>query len=139
MGTKRDRERPPPVVVPVDRHALAAALTLFVTRFVVENKREQMRTRLLAVERRSETLVAVVRWLHGTTAMLEGADRSPAGLQARFGELVGVYLDEAGARRTTIANALDLGRARASLFVGDTGRIAMLTSADAPPVLCSWP
>jgi hypothetical protein len=128
-----------PKPVPVDRHGLRAALTLFVTRFVIEDKRDQMHQRLLAAERRGETLVAVVRWIQGTRTQLEGADRSPAGLQARFGEVTGVYLDEDGARRTTIAVALDLGRARPSLFIGDTGRIAMITNVDGPPVLCSWP
>ena len=139
MGTKRETKRVTPVAVPVDRHALSAALTLFVTRFVTDDKRDQMHKRLLAAERRGETLIALVRWLHGTNAVLVGADRSPAGLQARFGELTGVYVDESGAWKTTIAGALELGRARAALFVGDTGRIAMITAAGQPPVLCSWP
>lgn len=139
MGTKRETKPRPPTVTPVDRHGLRAALTLFVTRFVIEDKRDQMHKRLLTAERRDETLVALVRWIEGSNAVLEGADRSPAGLHARFGEVIGVYLDEAGARRTTIGGALELGRGRASLFIGDTGRIALITSPDSPPVLCSWP
>nr|MDQ3367928.1 hypothetical protein [Myxococcota bacterium] len=68
---------------------------------------------------------------------LAGADCSPAGLQARFGELTGVHLDEAGARRTTIAGALELGRGRATLFIGDSGRIAMITADDGAAFVCS--
>ena len=137
MGKKREATPVAQVSVPVDRHGLNAALTLFVTRFVIEDKRVQMHQRLFTNERRTETLVAVVRWVQGTKAPLEGADRSPAGLQARFGEVTGVYLDDDGARRTTLSGALDLGRAAASLFIGDTGRIAMITSVDGPPILCS--
>ena len=139
MGKKREAKPVAPVSVPVDRHGLNAALTLFVTRFVIEDKRDQMHQRLLTNERRKETLAAVVRWIQGTKAPLEGADRSPAGLHTRFGEVTGVHLDEHGARRTTLGGALDLGRAAASLFIGDTGRIAMMTSVDGPPILCSWP
>jgi phage-related minor tail protein len=135
--TKRDARPPAPVVQPVDRHGLAAALRLFVTGFVVADKREQMHKRLLAAERRGETLAALPRWIEGTHVTLEGADRSPAGLQARFGELLGVHLDTDGARRTTIAGALALGRARSSLFVGDAGRIAMITVEAGAPILCS--
>jgi len=137
MGTKREAKAVAPVVQPVDRHGLSAALRLFVTRFVIEDKRDQMHKRLLTSERRGETLAAVVRWIEGTTAVLVGADRSPSGLQARFGDLLGVHLDEVGARRTTIAGALELGRGRASLFIGDTGRIAMVTVEEGPPTLCS--
>ncbi len=124
-------------MVPVDRHGLSAALTLFVTRFVIKDKRDQIHKRLLAAERRGETLDTLVRWIQGTKAELAGADQSPVGLQARLGEVTGVYLDENGARRTTIVGALDLGRARASVFIGDTGRIALIMVADGPPVLCS--
>ena len=139
MGKKRETKPVAPVSVPVDLHGLRAALTLFVTRFVIEDKRTQMHQRLLTKERRAETLIAVARWIQGSKSVLEGAEQSPAGLRARFGDVSGVYLDEDGARRTTIDGALDLGRARASIFVGDTGRIAMITAADGPPLLCSWP
>lgn len=122
---------------PVDRHGLSAALTLFVTRFVIKDKRDQIHKRLLAAERRGETLGTLVRWVQGTRAELAGADRSPAGLQARLGEVTGVYLDETGARRTTIVGALDHGRARTAVFIGDTGRIALLMVADGAPILCS--
>ena len=97
---------------PIDPKALAAALALFTSRFVVEDKRDQMHKRLVTAERRAETLVAVERWLHGRHTELEGKDRSPA---------------------------LELGRGRASLFIGDSGRVALLTRADQPPVLCAWP
>jgi hypothetical protein len=122
----------------VERRGLDSALLLFVDRFVVEDKRRQIHKRLLTAERRGETLESLPRWLAGTTAPLEGRDRSPAGLRARLGEIVGVHLDEAGARRTTIAGALELGRDRASLFVGDNGRIALITVVGGAPVLCSW-
>jgi hypothetical protein len=137
VGTKRESKPAPPVVLPVDRTALGAALRLFVTRFVIEDKREQMHKRLFTAERRAETLVALERWIAGTKTELAGADRSPAGLEARFGAIMGVHLDEAGARRTTIAGALELGRSRASLFVGDSGRIALLTASGGAPILCS--
>lgn len=122
---------------PLDRHGLSAALTLFVRGFVIKDKRDQVHRRLLAAERRGETLGTLVRWLQGTRAELAGADRSPAGLQARLGEITGVYLDEKTAQRTTIVGALELGRARAAVFVGDTGRIALVMVADGPPILCS--
>jgi hypothetical protein len=137
MGTKRESKAAPPVVLPIDRTALGAALRLFVTRFVIADKQEQMHKRLFTAERRGETLVTIERWLAGTRTELAGADRSPAGLEARFGPIMGVHLDEAGARRTTIAGALELGRSRASLFIGDSGRIAMLTVEGGAPVLCS--
>ena len=121
----------------MERRGLEAALRLFVDRFVVEDKRAQLHKRLLAAERRGETLEVLPRWIAGAMAPLEGRDRSPAGLHSRFGELSGVHLDEAGARRTTIAGALELGRGRCSLFVGDTGRIALITAADGPPLLCA--
>lgn len=124
---------------PIDPKALAAALTLFTSRFVVEDKRDQMHKRLVTAERRGETLVAVERWLHGRHAELEGKDRSPAGIETRFGALSGIYLDDDTSCRTTIRGALELGRGRASLFIGDSGRVALLTRTDQPPVLCAWP
>lgn len=119
---------------PVDRHGLAAALKLFAASFVVADKRTQIQTRLLAADRRRETLETLPRWIATRTAPLEGADQSPAGLRARFGELRGVYLAESGASRVTIADALVLGRGAPSLFVADSGSIALIT---APPLLCS--
>ncbi len=122
---------------PIDRHGLSAALTLFVTRFVVKDKRDQIHKRLFTAERRGETLGTLPRWITGLKSELAGADRSPAGLQARLGEVTGVYLDGDGARRTTIVGALELGRGRAGVFIGDTGRVAMILVADAAPLLCS--
>jgi hypothetical protein len=110
---------------------------LFVDRFVVEDKRGQIHRRLLAAERRAETLASLPRWLAGTRAVLEGRDRSPAGLHSRFGEIIGVHLDEGASRRTTIVDALELGRGGGSLFVSDSGRIALLTVAGGAPILCS--
>jgi hypothetical protein len=133
----KSREPRSPTSQPVDRHGLDAALRLFVAGFVIEDKRTQMHKRLLAAERRLETLVALPRWLAGTPTELEGSDRSPAGIRARLGELVGVHLDAAGARRTTIAHALDLGRAKPSLFIGDAGSVAMITVEAGPPLLCA--
>lgn len=122
---------------PVDRHGLAAALRLFVTTFVVADKRTQIHTRLLAGERRLETLETLPRWISVRTAPLAGADQSPAGLRTRFGELLGVHLRDSGASRTTIADALDLGRATSSLFVADSGNIALITAVSGAPILCS--
>jgi hypothetical protein len=122
---------------PVDRHGLAAALTLFVTNFVVADKRTQIHTRLLAAERRLETLETLPRWISVRTAPLAGADQSPAGLRARFGDLVGVRLGEAGASRVTIADALELGRATPALFIADSGNISMISAASGAPILCS--
>ena len=140
MGTKRGTAAPRSIASqPVDRAGVDAALGLFVARFVVEDKRRQVHQRLLTAERRIETLGTLARWLAGRVSPLAGAERSPAGLEARVGELVGVQLDEAGARRLTIAGALERARAQASLFIGDTGRIALLTAAGEPPLLCMWP
>jgi hypothetical protein len=110
---------------------------LFVDRFVVEDKRGQIHKRLLAAERRGETLASLPRWIAGTRAPIEGRDRSPAGLHSRFGEVMGVHLDDVAMRRTTIAGALELGRDRGSLFVSDSGRIALITVAGGAPILCS--
>jgi hypothetical protein len=121
----------------VDRHALAAALKLFATNFVVADKRTQIHTRLLAAERRLETLETLPRWIAVRTTPLAGADQSPAGLRARFGELIGVHLRDTGASRTTIADALDLGRATCSVFIADSGNIALITIASGAPILCS--
>lgn len=137
MGTKRETRTATPVAQPVDRHGLSAALRLFVTQFVVTDKRDQIHKRLLAAERRDETLGTLPRWISGITSELTGTDRSPAGLQARLGEVIGVYLDEDGARRITIVGALDLGRGRAGVFIGDTGRVALILVADGAPILCS--
>lgn len=137
MAGKREVPPPPIVDQPVDTHGLNAALRLFVASFVVDDKRTQLHKRLLTAERRAETLATLPRWLAGRTAPLTGADLSPAGLRARFGDLSGVHLDDRGARRVTIARALQLSRSSASLFIGDSGRIAMVTAAGEPPTLCS--
>lgn len=122
---------------PVERQAVDSALRLFVAHFVVDDKQGQIHKRLLAAERRVETLGTLPRWLAKPPAPLAGAEQSPAGLRARFGELVGVHLDESGARRTTIAGALERGRGRASLFVDDRGWIALITVEDGAPLLCA--
>ena len=122
---------------PVDHRALDAALALFVRAFVVDDKRKQMHDRLLTKERRQETLEALPRWLSARTEPLAGKDKSPAGLRARLGELVGVQLDATGARRVTIARALELGRGQASLFIGDNGRVALVTLVEGAPLLCA--
>lgn len=138
MGTKRAGAPPPAAPSqPVDQRALGAALRLFVAGFVVEDKRDQMYKRLLASARRCETIEAVPRWIAVRTTPLEGEDRSPAGLEARFGELSGIQLDEDGAHRTTIAGALARARQRSSLFIGDSGQVALLTLATGTPLLCS--
>ncbi|MDQ3340559.1 MAG: hypothetical protein M4D80_35830 [Myxococcota bacterium] len=137
MGKKREVKEPTPTVQPVDPRGLDAALRLFTTTFVIDDKRTQVHKRLVTAERRVETLTTLPRWIRTRQAPLEGADQSPTGLRARFGELVGIVLDEDGARRTTIAHALELGRARVSLFVADNGSVAMITATDAPPILCS--
>src|SRR5712672_457261 len=120
----------------VEHKALDAALALFVAAFVVEDKRKQMHDRLLAKDRRAETLAALPRWLARSTE-LAGKDKSPDGITARFGELTGVHVDANGAQRVTIARALELGRASASLWIGDNGRIALLTRDGGAPLLVS--
>ena len=137
MGTKRDAKPAEPAPQPVDHRALDAALRLFVSAFVVDDKRSQIHKRLLASERRAETLASLSRWIAAAMAPLEGADRSPAGLRARFGELTGIRLAEDGASRTTIARALELGRSTSSVFIADNGNLAMITIVGALPVLCS--
>ncbi len=122
---------------PVERSGLDSALQLFVTRFVIDDKRTQVHKRLFTAERRVETLGTLPRWIAGTTAPLAGADQSPAGLRRRFGDLMGVHLDDDGARRLSIANALELGRGRASLFIGDAGWVALITIEGGVPLLCS--
>lgn len=116
---------------------LAPALQLFVTSFVTEDKRKQMHDRLLTKDRRGETLEALPRWLAARTEQLAGKDKSPAGITARFGALTGVYLDAGGAQRVEIGKALELGRAIASLWIGDNGRVALITVAGGAPLLVS--
>ena len=105
--------------------------------FVVDDKRSQIHKRLLTSERRLETLASLPRWIAVGTAPLEGADRSPAGLRARFGDITGIRLTEDGGSRTTIARALELGRGTSTVFIADSGHVAMITVADGPPILCS--
>lgn len=137
MGTKREARPPATEVRPVDPRGVDAALRLFVTTFVVDDKRTQIHKRLLTAERRLETLEALPRWIRTRTAPLAGADQSPTGLHARFGELLGVHLHAAGASRTTIAGALERGRGTPTLFVADSGNLALITRADDAPLLCS--
>ena len=121
----------------LDARALAAAVDLFAKTFVVDDKRSQIAKRLATHERRSETLTTLARWIRTRTAPLEGSDKSPAGIRARFGDLSGVLLSGDGAQRTTIANAIELGKQRACLFIADSGNLALITSVDAAPLLCS--
>ena len=121
----------------LDARALTAALDLFTKTFVVDDKRTQLAKRLATSERRAETLSTLSRWIQTRTAPLEGADKSPAGIRARFGDLTGVLLADDGAQRTTIAKAVELGKQRASLFIADSGSLALITSVDAAPLLCS--
>jgi hypothetical protein len=137
VGTKRDAQPSAPAPQPVDPHALDAALRLFVSTFIVDDKRSQIHKRLLASERRAETLASLPRWIAGGTLPLEGADRSPSGLRARFGDLTGIRLTEEGSSRTTIAHALELGRKTSAVFIADNGNLAMITMMGEPPVLCS--
>jgi hypothetical protein len=137
VGTKRDAKSPEPSLHPIGDRALDAALRLFVSSFVVDDKRTQIHKRLLAAERRRETLETLPRWLGVAAETLEGADRSPAGLRARLGDLTGIRLSAEGAGRTTITHALELGRRAPSVFIADSGNVAMLTVVDGPPLLCS--
>lgn len=123
-------------MTPVDPRALRAALELFVKTFVVDDKRAQIRNRLATAERREETLTTLPRWLERDTP-LEGADRSPAGAAKRFGEVLGVHVAAESVRRTTLADALALGRRTATLFVADNGNLAIVTVPDGTAVLCS--
>jgi hypothetical protein len=60
-------------------------------------------------------------------APLEGVDRSPAGLRIRLGDLSWIRVAEGGAGSTTVARALELGRGAASLFIADSGTVALIT------------
>ena len=121
----------------LDPRALDAALRCLAA-FVVDDKRKQIHQRLLTAARRAETLATLPRWLACRTAPLEGADKSPAGLEARFGTLSGVLVTADGAIRTTIVDALVRGRSAASVFIADNGNVALITHADGTaPTLCS--
>ena len=121
----------------LDARALTAALDLFARTFVVDDKRNQIAKRLATRERRADTLTTLSRWIRTRTEPLEGAEKSPAGIRTRFGDLSGVLVADDGARRVTIANALERGKQRASLFIADSGNLALITSVDAAPLLCS--
>lgn len=102
---------------------IVPALRLFVEKFVVEDKRKQMLDRLSTKERREETLEALPRWLQGVRAPLAGPDKSPAGIEKRFGALQGVLLQVDGAQRVTIREAVV---AKQGLWIADHGRMALL-------------
>ena len=55
----------------------------------------------------------------------------------RLGDITGIRLTEDGASRTTIARALELDRGTSSVFIADSGHVAMITVVDGPPILCS--
>lgn len=118
----------------LDQRAIDAALRLFVAAFVVDDKKKQIHQRLLTAERRAETLATLPRWLAGRQAPLEGADKSPAGLRKRFGELAGVRLVATGATRVTIEHALVR---EPSVFVADNGLFALVIPVEGAPILCS--
>jgi hypothetical protein len=115
---------------------LDSALRLFADTFVVDDKRKQIHDRLFTADRRIETLETLPRWIKTRTAPLEGKDKSPAGLQARFGEVIGIFVDDSGATRVTIVEALERGRGRATLFIADNGNLALISTAEAA-LLCS--
>lgn len=118
----------------MDTKALDAALRLFVASFVVDDKKKQIHQRLLTAERRGETLATLPRWLAGRQAPLAGADKSPMGLRKRFGELSGVRLVASGAARVTIEQALVR---EPGVFIADNGNLALVTSVENAPILCS--
>ena len=123
---------------PVDPKALDAALALFVRTFVVDDKRKQMHDRLLTKERRGETLEVLPRWLAGRREELAGKDKSPAGLTARMGAITGVFLDATTCRRVAIARTLELARGTPALWIGDTGRAALVVQTGGPSLLLSF-
>ena len=123
---------------PVDTKGLDAALVLFVRTFVTDDKRKQIHDRLLAKERRAETLATLPRWLAGRREELAGKEKSPAGLAARMGAITGVFLDETSAKRIVIARALELARGASALWIGDTGRVALVVQAGGPSLLLSF-
>ncbi|MBK7075004.1 MAG: hypothetical protein IPH44_22155 [Myxococcales bacterium] len=135
MSPRPTAPRTPIATTPVEQRGLEAAVRLFTGRFVVPDKQAQLAQRLATAARRAETLAALPRWLVGAPSPLAGAEQSPAGLEARVGAQVGVHLDADGARRTTIGDALALGRGHAALFVADTGRLALVFRADCAPLL----
>lgn len=110
-------------------------MRLFAGKFVVPAKQAQLEARLATAARRGETLAALPRWLAGAPTPLAGAEQSPAGLEARLGAQVGIYLDDDGARRTTIGDALTRSRGHAALFIADSGRLALVFRVDAAPLL----
>ena len=135
MSTRRATPRPPVAAPPIDQRGLEAAVRLFASRFVVADKQAQIAQRLSTAARRRETLAGLTRWLAGSPTPLVGVEQSPAGLEARVGAMTGVYLDADGARRLPIGDALERGRGQAALFIGDTGRLALLMSPAGAPLL----
>ena len=125
----------PIATTPVAQRGLEAAARLFASKFVVPAKQAQLAQRLATAARRGETLTAQPRWLAGTPTPLAGAEQSPAGLEARVGAQVGIYLDDDGARRTASGAALALGRGHAALFIADSGRLALVFRVDDAPLL----
>lgn len=135
MSPRRAASRPPVAATPVDQRGLEAAVRLFASRFVVADKQAQIAQRLSTAARRGETLAGLPRWLAGAPTPLVGVEQSSAGLEARVGAMTGVYLDADGARRLPIGDALERGRGQAALFIGDTGRLALLMSPAGAPLL----
>lgn len=128
---------------PADEAAAASAIGRFVNTFVIASKRERMLAMLLHADRnkRCEAIQTVYKWIEPAhQCELEGNTGFPQHLRERFGDLRGVFLDEASASHVTIAGAAVLAAGGfGGIFIADAQPIALLFAEVGPPTLCSRP
>ncbi len=123
---------------PLDDSATKFALERFVATFVSKVKRERA-LMLLGGSGRIEGLQRLHDWIDVKfQTLLQGSLGFPQHLQARFGDLQGVLVDDRGAWRTTIAGASwSAAGGFGALFVSDAGDLALLLAEIGPTTLVS--
>lgn len=121
--------------------ASAAAIQRFVATFVIASKRERMLAMLSHRDRnkRNEAIQTVYKWIDPKLkSELEGNTGFPQHLKARFGDLPGIFIDEANASHVSVAGAAVLAEGGfGAIFIADAATIALLFPEVGPATLCS--
>jgi hypothetical protein len=108
---------------------------------VIASKRDRMVTMLLNKERekRAEAIQTVYKWVEPKRKTeLVGSTGFPQHLKTRFGEILGILIDQASARRSSIAEAAVLAAGGfGAIFIADIQPVALLLPEVGPPTLCS--
>ena len=121
--------------------AARAAVQRFVTIFVDASRRERVAAMLVHKQRekRIAMIQTVYKWIDPAwRTELERDTGFPVQLEKRFGALLGIVIDEIGARHVTIAEAAAVAAGRfGAIFIADARPIAVLFPEVGPPTLCS--